>query len=155
MSKKKFSSFKKYKNYNCMGYAFGIYKWLYPYDDCDKREYEINQMFIEECDEEDMEEALLIQDVSYILSHFKKVRLLKSENEAKNNERIIAYRNYVEEDMSGELTGSYDYHFRFKKPNDVWREKCGKLPPEICADDDWGPYKSRIVLFAIPDKKII
>ena len=130
-------------DYNCMGYAFGVYNdWL----DIDA----FRHSFTEDSYDIDYE---LLEDVFYDccleLEERFAVRRLSGPNAAlAENERMIAFR-----------IGADDFHFKRKNSDGTWTHKPGsdyilEMSEDELFDTEWGkhrccPYISDIAFFAV------
>jgi hypothetical protein len=143
--------------YNCMGYAFGIFDWL----DChhfhnleyrlevEREENDLPEFDPNEATDEEYE-ALedMTRDVAIELLDRFPIRLIGDVAEARPTERVIAMR-----------CGFDDFHFARLNSDGVWTHKPGGNTIRIMEEDElygnawcpgrWCPYVSSVYFFAI------
>lgn len=130
-------------HYNCGGFALGTKDWFFPYneDDYGKRFSDYDSFY----------EKNFKKFTKFITVIFENVRKIKKIEDAKEGERIIAFR-----------VGKTDFHFvKVNKTNNNFRHKPGCSPvvtmteKQFFDNDGWskGKYDSDIVYFAIKGKK--
>ena len=149
---------------NCGSYAFNILDWYWPYD----RDESYGDDIIASWDNlgsfgealEDSTNRHLIQ----ILNDFNDVRVIQNFNEAKNDERIILYREGVSigaicaptESLCEYDGWEWDFHFIWRDTNGFWHEKLGgddiRIVDEPTLSEPWQynslAYQGPIVMLA-------
>lgn len=122
------------REYNCAGYALGIFSWYCPDDEIHSWSWSIKGR----------KRAYMKTAVQKMLTEFPNLRLIKKVKQCEKNEYIIAFR-----------LADDDFHFMKRGQNKVWYEKCGsgdihQVPQERVFSREWnGRYKGKIVLFAM------
>lgn len=123
--------------YNCGGFALGIFAWYLPLPNKfhDRYYSMVNKSL----------RLTLIYTSRYIVKEISDIRIIKNISELTKDEYAIAYR-----------IGLGDFHFMRRATNGKWYEKCGsryridEVPEEVVFGKSWrdGYYNSDIVLFA-------
>lgn len=145
-------------DYNCGGYALETYDWYLPYGYDEDREDAVNELILEGCSETEIYSILRDRDLSNMLRDFKdRIRIIHNELEALENERIIAYRFFIEFISYGGAVyyDNSDFHYRVKTSTG-WVEKNGCAPvskvKNMSLVSPWiaecGTYDSEIILLA-------
>lgn len=120
---------------NCGSFAFQVEEWYSP-DECfedDQGIYVeewIEQGFASGSDKFDLADNFAEILASYILNDFEDVRYLFWPSEVQDDEELIAFRTFIDED------GNWDFHFKVYR-NGLWQEKCGSDPVRFCDEWDW------------------
>lgn len=122
-------------DYNCGGYALGLYNWFHPYED-EISSYAMTGDNIE----------LLNDMVCFMLKNIKGLRKINTCEECDDKkEVVVAFR-----------IGGYDFHFMRRGKNHIWYQKMGwcptieKVPKEEVFSKSWNcRYNSPMVLFAL------
>lgn len=138
--------------YNCMGYALGIFDWL----DCDTFRYiledcEMNNRSFDPADPTNEEMELLNEmaaDVAFEVRERFNLRVIDRPAEARSTERVIAMR-----------CSFGDFHFARLNSDGLWTHKPGGNDIRIMTEKElysWGwckhrydPYISDIHFFAV------
>ena len=132
--------------YNCGGYALDTFSWYHPYRQKDGDISDLLDKF------QDDANAVLEYTTQYMLKEFKKkLRVITTLSELKENEEAVAYRIETE---------GYDFHFVRRKRNGSWYGKTGSCPTiyryteaEVFdfSSAAWGDgrYDSQMILFAL------
>lgn len=120
---------------NCGTLALDATTWVSPYDNDDDYTDDYRCMLMEDMydegfSKETIMETILMLDQQSLLRACPWIEpVLKSE--IKPEDRIVAYRLFIDEDSleNGEVDD--DYHFRVRI-NGFWFEKCGGGPVRFC-----------------------
>lgn len=140
----------KTREYNCGGYALGLFNWFLPWATEDEGKYcqgnLLDWLFDLQTFDHEKVEKQLVHTVAYMIGFFKgRLREINSIEELKSDEYAIAYK-----------MGNDDFHFAKRMSNGVWYHKMGgtpirRIPKEIVFAEEWdgGRYYSRTVLFAM------
>ena len=125
----------EHRDCNCGSFALNVTSWVTPYDNDDfytdsQRTSMIEEMYDEGFAIEDIAETVVELDVNAILRACPWLERV-SLDETTSNDRVVAYRIYIDEDalLAGEIDD--DYHFRVRI-NGFWFEKCGEEPIRFC-----------------------
>ena len=124
---------KKYIEYNCAGYALGIYDWIYPVNPFDEEPEDIAAEFTDNAVlYEDIldaaycgnyERATMIElVVRRLLANFKGLRVISDFSEVEKDEYGIVY-----------VCNNTDFHFG-RYDNGILSHKTGAEPPRIVCD---------------------
>ena len=123
-------------NYNCGSFALDTPSWVTPYDIDEYTEEARQNLMQEMADEgfsrEEIMETVLAADQETILRACHWIEpVLK--DEIRPEDRVVAYRLFLDEEAleRGEIDD--DYHFRVRI-NGFWFEKCGQDPIRYCGD---------------------
>ena len=136
---------------NCGSFALDVTSWFTPYDNNDDYTNEmrnalIQEMYDEGYSKDDILDTVLELDKAEILEECPWLEVISLE-EAEPQDRVIAYRLYIDSDSldCGELDD--DYHFRVRI-NGFWFEKCGQDPIRFCgAAADEEPWETRYLVY--------
>ena len=141
---------------NCGSFALNTPSWVSPYDNDDNYTNEtrtkiIQDMFEEGFSKEQIMDTILTLDQEALLKACYWIEPVLPA-EILPEDRVIAYRLYLDEDAleNGEVDD--DYHFRVRI-NGFWFEKCGQEPIRFCGIDfDEEPWK--VTPYLIYDSEI-
>lgn len=96
--------------YNCGGYALGIFNWYCPYGE-QERGIELFEEKILSVEE------LTTELVEFMLNDFEDLRVIEKVEDLKENEYAIAFK-----------VGEDDFHFARRAKNGAWFHKRGGVP---------------------------
>lgn len=126
--------------HNCGAFALNIDGWVTPYcpiDDEDDEEDSgylrssvIEEMYEDGLSIDEITDALLALDSEMLLAACPWIERINLED-ARPDDRVIAYRVFVDEDSLEEGEIDDDFHFRVRI-NGFWFEKCGQDPIRFC-----------------------
>ena len=130
---------------NCGGFALDTPSWVCPYDNDDRytegyRYSLIEEMYDEGFSKDSIMEVILALDQQALLRACSWIEPVLKED-IRPEDRVVAYRLYLDEDAleAGEIDD--DYHFRVRI-NGFWFEKCGQEPIRFCGTElDEKPWK--------------
>ena len=122
-------------NHNCGSFALDTPAWVMPYDNDNEytNEYRtslILEMMDEGLDRETVMEVILLEDQISILGACHWIEPVLPE-EIKPEDRVIAYRLFLDEESFERGVIDDDYHFRVRI-NGFWFEKCGQEEIRFC-----------------------
>ena len=144
-------------DYNCFGYAFNIFKWLYidylpdidMYIDYDIPEYTSEDIIL-------IQEAMAREIVKMCKGLCREV---SSPKEIRKNEFLVLFRLATTYNESINKYTINDFHFIKRLHGGQWTHKRGAMPVETYYGDPLDPFESwhskynkRIFLFAINNK---
>lgn len=147
--------------YNCGGFALGTYNWYFPYDE-DEREELCVELYDSDDSDREIAETLLRIDLEWMLEEFGgQLRVIKSFDDLKADEVLIAYRVGYDRDLCrnfGSPVDGYDFHYKVYVDGAGWYEKCGlqdQKPCRLWANRPWEywdfDYNSSIVYLALKE----
>ena len=144
----------KIRQYNCGSFALNTTDWYCPFNEEEEnnRLSLIREMYDEGFSREAILESLLEIDQEFILDSCPWIEPIFL-SEAKADDRLIAYRLFLDRDMleAGEV--DEDYHFRVRI-NGFWFEKCGEEEVRFCGTvADEQPWKTTSYLVYDSDVK--
>ena len=126
--------------HNSGAFALNIDGWVTPYcpiddedDDEDSgylRSSVIEEMYEDGLSIDEITDALLALDSEMLLAACPWIERINLED-ARPDDRVIAYRVFVDEDALEEGEVDDDFHFRVRI-NGFWFEKCGQDPIRFC-----------------------
>lgn len=137
-------------DYNYMGFAIGTYEWedLYNFKYTYESEYEDEEEIWEARNEVCMSCADELVTLHEIDEKYPKMRVVRNENDLRDNEYLIAMRMAEE-----------DFHFMRRMDDGRWFEKCGPNILRECTDkvynDSWystllvNEYNSMIIFLVV------
>jgi hypothetical protein len=127
-------------DYNCAGYALGIYSWYHPED----VKFQWGFPFCLK----GQKRKYIKSVIDIVTRDFPDLRVIKSVKDAQPDEYVIAFR-----------VADYDFHFIKRGMNNVWYSKYGGAPIRRLTTEEvfsraWNnyfgvaTYKGKITLFA-------
>ena len=129
---------------NCGGFALNTPSWVCPYDNDaeytdESRTQMIRDMYEEGFSKEAIMEAIITLDQESLLRSCSWIEPVLPE-EISPNDRIVAYRLFLDETALEFGIVEEDYHFRVRI-NGFWFEKCGHDPIRFCGTKlEEGPW---------------
>lgn len=146
-----------FTDYNCGGAALLTFNAFIPYRDREEHTEGILKMKDKGYTWDKVVNIILNRDIKQMLKEFSgKLSIVSSDYEIKSNERLIAYRIFIDKEYYEEGFIDSDFHFKFRDyGSSSWFEKLGFSEDGIVETDindwDYGSicYNSRTVFFCL------